>query len=109
MDVELSMDDVVQIREAHSVSNSLGPTEPVGVLLGGKGPNNRRSSLKPNGKHDNIPSQKREKSPNQSKWRRLKDRARNGEVLGDVRDEAQKRKVEGSEREKQEKQRLHKK
>ncbi len=90
MDVELSMDDVVQIGEAHSVSNSLGPTKPVGVLLGGKGPNNRRSSLKPNEKHDNIPSQKREKSLNQSKWRRLKDRARNGEVLGDVRDEAQK-------------------
>ncbi|GMY33811.1 hypothetical protein FCV25MIE_29053 [Fagus crenata] len=85
MDVELSMDDMVQIGEAHSVSNSLGPTEPMGVLLEGKGPNNRKSSLKPNGKHDNIPSQKREKSSNQSKWRRLKDRAHNGEVLGGMR------------------------
>ena len=94
MDVELNMDDVVQTREAHSVSNSLGLTELVGVLLGRKGSSIRKSSVK---------------SPNQSKWRRLKDRARNGEILGDVRDEAQKRKVEGSERDKQEKQWVPKK
>ena len=109
MDVELSRDDVVLIETAHSVSKSIGPSDLVGVLLGGKGSSSRSVSVKPIVKQDSISSQKSEKGPNQSKWRRMKERARNGEVLEEVRDEAHKRKGEDSERDKQDKQRLSKK